>query len=78
MQIRVKLYTILKHYGVGKIDPNGGLELPENQTLQGLCEQLEIPRKLGKVFLVNGRPRREWWVLSDGDKVQLFAFIGGG
>lgn len=78
MQVRVKLHTILKQYGRGKIGSDGCLVLPECETLQGLADHLAIPRKLGKVFLVNGSPRREGWELKHGDEVQLFAFIGGG
>jgi sulfur carrier protein ThiS len=78
MQVRVKLYTILKPYGSGKIGPGGWLVLPENETLQGLADHLAIPRNMGKVFLVNGNPRREGWALSSGDEIRIFAFIGGG
>lgn len=78
MQVRVKLYTILKQYGAGKIDRNGYLVLSENVTLLGLSEHLAIPSKPGKVFLVNGRARREGWVLQNGDEIRMFAFIGGG
>jgi len=78
MRVRVKLYTILKSYGSGKIGRDGCLVLPENETLQGLADHLEIPSNMGKVFLVNGSPRREEWALSGGEEIQIFAFIGGG
>jgi len=78
MKIRVKLYTILKKYGKDKIGEDNAMRLPEHETLQGLAAHLGIPEKPGKVFLVNGSPRREEYKLSEGDEVKILGFIGGG
>jgi len=78
LKIEVKLYTILKKYGEGKIDENNYISLPEQETLHGLAAYLGIPEKLGKIFLVNGSPRPEEYTLSEGDAVKILAFIGGG
>ena len=78
MKIRVKLYTILKKYGDGKIDESNYMSLPENETLHGLAAFLGIPEGQGKVFLVNGSPRPKEHKLSEEDEVKIFGFIGGG
>ncbi len=78
MKVTVKLYTILKQYGEGKIAQDDTLSLPENQTLRGLSSYLGIPEKLGKVFLVNGMPREKDYPLHEGDEVKILSFIGGG
>ena len=78
MKIKVKLYTILKKYGEGKIDENNYMNLPEPETLDGLAAYLGIPKKQGRVFLVNGSPRPKEYNLSEEDEVKILGFIGGG
>ena len=78
MKIRVKLYTILKKYGEGKIDENHYMNLAEHETLLELAAYLGIPEKQGKVFLVNGSPRPKEYRLSEEDEVKILGFIGGG
>ena len=78
MKIRVKLYTILKKYGAGKIDENNYLNLPQPETLQGLAAYLKIPERQGRVYLVNGSPRPKEYKLSGEDEVKILGFIGGG
>ncbi len=78
MKIKVKLYTILKKYGKGKIDNDNNLTIPANLTLDGLISHLEIPKKMGKVLMVNGFPRDIEYELREGDEVKILSFIGGG
>lgn len=78
MKIKVKLYTILKKYGKGKIDNDNNLTIPVNLTLDGLISHLEIPKKMGKVLMVNGFPRDIEYELREGDEVKILSFIGGG
>jgi molybdopterin converting factor small subunit len=39
---------------------------------------LNIPERLGKVFLVNGYPRDIEYTLSEGDEVKILSIVGGG
>ena len=78
MEVTVKLYILLKKYGEGKIRNDGLVNLPEDETLQGLSEYLSIPKKMGKVFLVNGKPKDATHRLCSGDEVKILSFIGGG
>ena len=78
MEVKVKLYTILKKYGEGKLDKNNNISIPEHLTLQDLISHLNIPEKLGKVCLVNGSPRDKEYTLSEGDEVKILTLLGGG
>jgi sulfur carrier protein ThiS len=78
MEVKVKLYTILKKYGEGKLDKDNNISIPEHLTLQDLISHLNIPVRLGKVCLVNGYPRDIEYTLSEGDEVKILALIGGG
>jgi molybdopterin converting factor small subunit len=78
MEVKVKLYTILKKYGEGKLDEDNNISLPEHLTLQDLISQLNIPERLGKICLVNGYPQDIESPLSEGDEVKILPLIGGG
>ncbi len=78
MEVKVKLYTILKKYGEGKLDKDNNISIPEHLTLQDLNSHLNIPERLGKVFLVNGYPQDIEYTLSEGDEVKIFTLVGGG
>jgi hypothetical protein len=78
MKIKVHLYTILKKYGEGRIASDGSLSLSEPISLQDLADYLNLPKKPGKTFLVNDRPRPIDFQIKDGDNVKIFGFICGG
>ena len=78
MKIKVKLYTILKKYGEGKIGDDDTMVVSKDLTIKGLLSRLSIPKKTGKVFLVNGFPKNEEHKLHEGDEVKIMSFIGGG
>ena len=78
LEVKVKLYTILKKYGEGKLDKDNNISIPEHLTLQDLISHLNIPAKLGKICLVNGHPREIEDTLSEGDEVKIFSLLGGG
>jgi sulfur carrier protein ThiS len=78
MEVKVKLYRILKKYGEGKLDKNNNISIPEHLTLQDLISHLNIPEKTGKVCLVNGYPRDIEYTLSEGDEVKILKIVGGG
>jgi len=78
MEVKVKLYSILKKYGEGQLDKDNNISIPEHLTLQGLISHLNIPKRLGKVCLVNGYPRDIEYTLSEGDEVKIFSILGGG
>jgi molybdopterin converting factor small subunit len=78
MVVKVKLFTILKKYGEGKLDKDNNISIHEHLTLQDLISHLNIPERLGKVCLVNGYPRDKEYTLSEGDEVKILPLCGGG
>jgi len=78
MKVYVNLFTILKKYGKGRIEEDGGVDLPGEATIEELLSYLDIPDKRGKIILVNGMPRDEEYQLNEGDVVKILSFIGGG
>ena len=78
MKIKIRLYTILEKYAKGKVLENNTIILSEDTTLQELSHCLNIPDKIGKVYLVNDSPQDKECRLREGDEVKIFSFIGGG
>lgn len=78
MIVRVKLYTILKKYGDGKISIDNKVYLQQDITLQDLSYYLDIPNNIGLVFSVNNVPKDKEYRLSEGDEVKIFPLICGG
>lgn len=78
MEVKVKLYTILKKYGEGKLDKDKNISLPEHLTLQDLISHLNMPERFGKICLVNGYPQDIEYRLSEGDEVKILPLMGGG
>jgi len=78
MKIKIQLYTILKKYGEGKIDPDGTINFPGQLTLNDLAAFLNLPKKPGKTFLVNNNPRSGSYLVKEGDNVKIYGFICGG
>ena len=78
MQIKVRLYTILKEYGDGKIDKNNNLTIQQSHTLKDLISHLGIPEKTVSMALVNALVKKMHYTLQEGDEVRFFSYIGGG
>jgi len=78
MKIKVKLYTILKKYGEGKIDKNSNLTIQQGLTLKDLISHLGIPEKTVSISLANGLVKKIDYKLQEGDEVKFFSYIGGG
>jgi len=54
------------------------LSMPQGSTAAQLVRQLNIPKDLPLIILVNGRRQREDTLLNDGDRVGIFPPVGGG
>ena len=78
MKIKVKLYTILKKYGEGKIDKDSHLTIQQGLTLKDLISHLGIPEKTVSMSLANGLIKKIDYKLQEGDEVKFFSYIGGG
>lgn len=78
MKIKVKLYTILKKYGEGKIDKDSNLTIQQGLTLKDLISHLGIPEKTVSMSLADGLIKKIDYKLQEGDEVKFFSYIGGG
>ena len=78
MKIKVKLYTILKKYGNGKLNKNSDLNVQESFTLQDLISHLGIPERTVSLSVVNGVAKKTNYRLQEGDEVKFFSYVGGG
>lgn len=78
MKIKLRLYTILKKYGDGKIDQENNLVIQESLALKDLIYHLGIPDKNVSMSVVNGLVKKSDYKIQEGDEVQLFSYIGGG
>lgn len=78
MKIQVKLYTILKKYGTGKIDKNSDLTIQQGIALADLISYLGIPEGSVSLSVVNGIGKKKEYRLQEGDEVKFFSYIGGG
>ena len=79
MNVTVHLHTILQRQTSEGLVGRLAVSLPENTSLGGLLDSLEIelePKHL--LLVVNGRTAQLQRVLRDGDQVNLMPAISGG
>ncbi len=77
--ITVHLHTILQIETPAGMQRRLETDLPPGGRIGDLIAMLEI--KLAPdamIFLVNGRPQREEYLLADGDEVNLIPALSGG
>ena len=80
MSVIVIPIGLLKTYCRGLLDDQGQIELAgrEGQTLERVCREIGLPEGLVSLFIVNGRPQSDSYLLQPGDEVKCIAIIGGG
>ncbi len=73
--VTVKLFATLKEYGKARSE----VTVPEGSTVRSIIEKYKISKGMKTlIIMVNGRGRKDNFVLKDGDTVALFPPIGGG
>ena len=78
-KIEVRLFANLRKYHPDAGDGDAfALELDDRVKLGGLVDELKIPRQEIGLLRVNGRWQKENYPINDGDRIELFALIGGG
>ena len=78
MKIEVKLYTILKKYGTGKIGKDNDLTIQQSITLADLISYFKIPEGSVSLSIVNGIAEKKDYKLQEDDEIKFFSYIGGG
>ena len=78
-KVELRLFANLRRY-----HPNPGssealvFELENRAKLGDLLSKLKIPSEQIGVLMVNGKWRKESYLLHDGDRIGIFPLIGGG
>lgn len=79
MEVKVKLFATLGQYAPdGQSAKPFVVEVEQGATLNTLFDKLDIPEESVRVKFVNGRARKEDYILQPDDEVGFFPPIGGG
>ena len=79
MEVKVKLFATLGQYAPdGESAKPFVVEVEQGATLNTLFDKLDIPEESVRVKFVNGRARKEDYILQPDDEVGFFPPIGGG
>ena len=79
MNVTVKLFASFRQYLPDGAENNAfRFELAEDTTVEQLAAALNIPEKIPKLVLVNGRHSLGSRLLAEDDVVSMFPPIGGG
>jgi sulfur-carrier protein len=79
MKIEIALYATLSRYlPTGAQNRKAVIDVPDGASVREVMTQLDIPRDLPNILLVNGRQAREDTVLKDGETLSVFPPLAGG
>ena len=53
-------------------------EMPEESSISGLLERLDLLDKGGLLIFVNGKAKQNGYLIREGDQIGIFPPIGGG
>ncbi|PKL07412.1 MAG: molybdopterin synthase sulfur carrier subunit [Spirochaetae bacterium HGW-Spirochaetae-7] len=75
INIQLRLFASLQKWSP---DPSVSIELSASSTARNAYLGIGVPDAEVAIIMINGKRGLPDDILSDGDKVQLFPFIGGG
>ena len=78
MKITIKLFATLRKYLGEDTRGTGTLDLPEGMNVCQLLDQLEIPKEIPKIVLINDQQKTMETTLKQGDTLSVFPPIAGG
>lgn len=79
MKIELKLYASFRQYLPEESKNNQGMtRFPDGITIDGILEELEIPKEAVKIMFLNGTHARGDEVLKEGDRLGIFPPVAGG
>jgi sulfur carrier protein ThiS len=78
-EVEVRLYASLRQYHPG-LESSRALviKLSDKANLGDLLSELKITKEEIAIAMVNGRSKKEGYLLQDKDRIGLFPLIGGG
>jgi sulfur-carrier protein len=74
MNVNIKLFATLR---TGRFVTKN-LKIPNNSSIQTLCNEIGIPDDEKIIILINGRHAEKDYIISEGDTLAIFPIIGGG
>jgi molybdopterin converting factor small subunit len=79
MKVRVKLFATFQEYlpegtGLDGIE----IEIKEGSTLKDIYQKFNLPEKIQKITLVEGKHQKEDYVVNEGETISVFPPIAGG
>ena len=79
MKVEVELFATLAAYlPAGATGDSVTLEMPDGTTVADVIRSLQIPIRLERLTVVNGRDAPSEHRLADGDVLSLFPPLAGG
>lgn len=79
MKIELKLYASFRQYLPEESKNDQGMfQVREGITIDGILEELKIPREAVKIMFLNGTHARGDEVLREGDRLGIFPPVAGG
>lgn len=79
MKIELKLYASFRQYLPEESKNNQGMiRFRDGITIDGILEELEIPKEAVKIMFLNGTHAGGDEVLKEGDRLGIFPPVAGG
>jgi sulfur carrier protein len=79
MKVKLKLFATLRDYLPEDNDGHScTLELPDNTAVNDVLNQIQIPKDIPKIVLINGLQKSPEEKLKDGDTLSVFPPVAGG
>jgi molybdopterin converting factor small subunit len=79
MKIELKLYASFRQYLPEEAKNNQGMfQVRDGTTIDGILEELKIPKEAVKIMFLNGIHARGDEVLQEGDRLGIFPPVAGG
>ncbi len=79
MKIELKLYASFRQYLPEESKNNQGMtQVRDGITIDGILQDLKIPKEAVKIMFLNGTHAKGDEVLQEGDRVGIFPPVAGG
>ena len=78
MEIEVRLFATFRDHLPDDSGPSFKRRLENGTAVDMVAEQINLPRDIPKIFIVNGNVVTGEYVLRDGDVVSIFPPVAGG
>ena len=78
MEIEVRLFATFRDHLPEDSAPSFKKQLENETAVDTVAEEINLPRDIPKIFIVNGNVVTGEYMLRDGDVVSIFPPVAGG